>query len=141
MSAWDLPRTRARDQLPEAIGTGVEAAMQCGVEQVRVQGSVEPVAQPRRFVGSAGAEHEGAPIQDSEKRTCKFHFESKNGTSDSVLRVARNRGSTSACGARERSAASAVPGAAAPTRYQRPYSTTVRVQSHATPSAGVTGAG
>ena len=43
MSAWDLPRTRARKQLPEALGMCVEAAMQCGVEQVRVQGSVEPV--------------------------------------------------------------------------------------------------
>ncbi len=44
MSAWELPRTRAREPLPEALGTGVEAAMQCGFEQVRVQGSVEPVA-------------------------------------------------------------------------------------------------
>ena len=44
MSAWDLPRTRAHKPLPEALGTGVKAAMQCGFDQVRVQGSVEPVA-------------------------------------------------------------------------------------------------
>ena len=43
MSAWDLPRTRTRKPLPEAFGSGVEAAMQCGVGQVGVQGSVEPV--------------------------------------------------------------------------------------------------
>ena len=89
MSAWDLPRTRARKPLPEALGTYVEAAMPCGVEQVRAQGSVEPVAQPCRFFGSAGAEHEAASIRDPEEWTCRFHFESKNGTSDSILRVAR----------------------------------------------------
>ena len=43
MSAWDLPRTRARKPLPEALGTFVEAAMQCGAEQARAQGSAEPV--------------------------------------------------------------------------------------------------
>ena len=44
MSAWELPRTRARKPPPEALGTRVEAAMQCAVEQVRAQGIGEPVA-------------------------------------------------------------------------------------------------
>lgn len=44
MSAWDLPRTRARKPRPEVLGTGVEAAMPRGVEQVPAQGSVKPVA-------------------------------------------------------------------------------------------------
>ena len=88
MSAWDLPRTRDRKPLPKALGTGVEDAMQCGVAQGRVQGIGESVAQPCRFAGSAGDEQEAAPIRDSDKWTYKFQFESKNGTSHSVLRVA-----------------------------------------------------
>ena len=58
MSAWNLPHTRAHKQIPEALGTGVEAAMQCGVEQVREQGIAEPVARLRRPVGPAEAEQE-----------------------------------------------------------------------------------
>ena len=71
--------------------------MQSGVEQARVQGSVEPAAYPRRLVGSTGAEHETAPIRDSEKWTCNFHFESKNGHSDSFRPIlAKNQSAPAA---------------------------------------------
>ena len=87
MSAWDLPRTRAREQLPKALGTGVEAAMQRGIEQVQVRG---------RGIGSRSRDHVDSPVprgaaqetalvRDLEESTYEFHFESKNGTSGSVF--------------------------------------------------------
>ena len=99
---------RPRKQLVEALGPGVEAAMQRGIEQVQVQGIREPVAQPGGLAGSAGAEQEAALVRDLEESSYKFHFESKNGNSGSDLRSTRTTRSIEFRATSEPRAASAI---------------------------------
>ena len=141
MSACDLPRTRVYKHLPEALGTGVEAAMQCGVEQVRVQGIREPVAQPRGLAGSARAEQEAALFRYLEQSTLEFHFESRNGILDSALRSTRTRDQSVPVGRANCLRSSLPPESRNQARNPHPSSATVRVHVHAIPSADATGAG
>ena len=141
MSAWDLPRTRARKQLPEALATGVEAAMQRGVEPVRVQGIGEPVAQPRGHAGSAGAEQEAARFRHLEESTLEFHIESRNRTRDSGFHSTRTRNQSGPVGRASCPRSSLPSESRNQARNPHPSSATVRVHVRAIPSADATGAG
>ena len=70
---------RACEQIPKALGTGAQAALQRRFEQVQIQGIGEPVAQPGGFAGSARAEQEAALVRNLEKSTYEFHIGSQNG--------------------------------------------------------------
>ena len=74
-----------REQLPQALGTGAQAAVQRRVEQVHEQRVRQPIPQPRGLAGPAGTEQEAASIGDPEKSTDEFHFVSKNGNKNSIF--------------------------------------------------------
>ena len=76
---------RAGDQLAQPLGAGAQGAVARRVEQVQEQGARQPVAQPRRLAGAAGAEQEAAPVGNLEKSADEIHFGSKNGTTDSTI--------------------------------------------------------
>ena len=77
---------RACEQLPKALGTGSQAAMQRRFEQVQIEGIGKLVAQPSGLAGSARTEQEAALVRNLEESTYKFHYGSQNGNWNSDFR-------------------------------------------------------
>ena len=88
----DGPSLGGQDEVSQALGAGQEVSMDVGLEQIHPERFREPLAEPGRLAGAAGAEEKEAALRRTEESLYDLHFRSKFGGFASKLRPEGFRG-------------------------------------------------